>query len=245
MWNLALSIAAGLVVSVGIRLTGFNWWACLIPGTLAFIGGYVLLARRTMKMLQTLSAQAQQELSSMPQNQREQKAKLDKAIKLLEQGFPLARWQFLVHSELHGQIGMIKYLAKDLDGALESFKQAGSRNYYVKAMEGALYYQRKNFTDMEKAFEAAVKAGRKEGIVWAVYAWCLFQQKEKDKALKVLARAVEANPSDEKLKGQLTAVQNDKKIKMKPFEPMWWQFGLETPPMMVQGGGRQVRFQRR
>ena len=59
-----------------------------------------------------------------------------------------------------------------------------------------------------------------------------------------MARTVEANPSEEKLKGGLTALQNDKKLKMKPYEPMWWQFGLENPPLQ-QMGGRQVRFERR
>jgi len=29
---------------------------------------------------------------------------------------------------------------------------------------------------------------------------------------------------------------------MKAWEPLWWQFGLETPQEMM--GGRQVRFQR-
>ena len=41
----------------------------------------------------------------------------------------------------------------------------------------------------------------------------------------------------------LTALQNDKKLKMKPYEPMWWQFGLESPPMAM-GNQRRVQFQR-
>ena len=89
-----------------------------------------------------------------------------------------------------------------------------------------------------------MKAGKKEGLVWAVYAWCLQQTKERDKAIGVLGRAVAANPSDEKLKAALTALQNDKRMKMKPWEPMWWQFNLESPPQDF-GGGRRVQFQRR
>jgi hypothetical protein len=87
-----------------------------------------------------------------------------------------------------------------------------------------------------------VKGQKKEGVLWAAYAWCLLQHKEKDKALQVMNRAVVANPSDEKLKAGLVALQNDKKLKMKAWEPLWWQFGLETPQEMM--GGRQVRFQR-
>ena len=80
--------------------------------------------------------------------------------------------------------------------------------------------------------------------MWATYAWCLLQLKQADKALSVMARAVAANPSDEKLKSGMQALQNDKNFKMKPYEPLWWQFGLENPPL-PQPGGRQVRFQRR
>ncbi|HEY0094869.1 MAG TPA: tetratricopeptide repeat protein, partial [Archangium sp.] len=155
------------------------------------------------------------------------------------------KWQFMVGPEIHSQIGMLKYMSKDLDGAQVHFAKAGPRNYMAKAMQGALHYQRKDFAAMKQAFEAAVTAGKKEPLVWAVYAWCLVQNKEKDEALRVLGRGVEANPSDEKLKNSLAALQNDKKLKMKPYEPMWWQFGLETPPPQMLGGGgggRRVQF---
>ena len=71
------------------------------------------------------------------------------------------------------------------------------------------------------------------------------QNKEKDKALQVLARGVEANPSDEKLKASLAALQNDKKLKMKAYEPHWWQFGLEQPSPQAMGGRRVQFVQRR
>jgi hypothetical protein len=58
-----------------------------------------------------------------------------------------------------------------------------------------------------------------------------------------MARAVEQNPNDERQKSGLSALQNDTRLKMKPFEPMWWQFGLEKPPMEMMGQPR-VRFQR-
>jgi hypothetical protein len=79
-----------------------------------------------------------------------------------------------------------------------------------------------------------------------VYAWCLLQNKDKDGALRVLARAVDENPKDAKLQGSLSQLQNDKRLKMKPYEPMWRQFGLETPPMMPpMGGGRRMQFSTR
>jgi predicted Zn-dependent protease len=164
---------------------------------------------------------------------------------MLEGALPLGRWQFLVEAQIHGQIGMLKYLFEDYDGAKASFAKASARDYYVQAMQGALAFKRKDFPAMEKAFENAVTHGKKEGLMWATYAWCLMQNKEKDKALKVIARAVEQNPSDEKLKAAMSALQNDKRLKMNAWEPAWWQFHLEPPPVQQQvvfGGGRRARY---
>jgi len=244
MYNLLISFAVGVVIAVAIRLLQFPLLAGIIPGFIAFGATFVLLGRRLQKRITALGEAVKKELSSMSANQREQKVKLDKAVKILEEGLRYSNWQFLVGSSLHSQIGQLKYTFKDYDGALEHFRKGNPRDYFGKAMEGALWFQRKDPKKMEAAFEEAVKHGKKEAIVWAVYAWCLGQLKEKDKALKVMARAVDTNPTEEKLKAGLTALQNDKKLKMKPYEPMWWQFGLESPPQQ-QMGGRQVRFERR
>ncbi|MBZ4422067.1 M48 family metallopeptidase [Myxococcus sp. RHSTA-1-4] len=243
MYNLLISLAVGIVVALLVKLAGFSLWAGLIPGIIALVGTFVLLARRVAGRIQALMTVVQQDLQSQPTNQKDAQAKVDRAVKTLEQGLVYDKWQFLVGPEIHAQIGMLKYMVKDLDGAKAHFDKASARNYMAKAMQGAMYYQRKDFPAMKAAFEAAVKSGKKESIVWAVYAWCLLQNKEKDGALRVLARGVEENPKDEKLKASLTQLQNDKRLKMKPYEPMWWQFGLEAPPMMPpMGGGRRMQF---
>lgn len=243
MYNLLISLAVGLVVALLVKLAGFSIWAGLIPGIIALVGTFVLLARRVASRIQALMAVVQQDLQTQPSSQKDAQAKVDRAVKTLEQGLVYDKWQFLVGPEIHAQIGMLKYMVKDLDGAKTHFDKSSPRNYMAKAMEGALLYQRKDYTAMKAAFEAAVKAGKKESIVWAVYAWCLLQNKEKDDALRVLARGVEANPKDEKLKTSLTQLQNDKRLKMKPYEPLWWQFGLEAPPVMPpMGGGRRMQF---
>ncbi len=243
MLNLIISLAIGLATAVVIRLFNFNWIAVVVPGVLAFLAAMVLLGRRTAKKVQAISLEAQKELSVQVASPREQKQRVEKAIKLLESALPYGRWQFLIGPEIHAQIGMIKYMVKDHEGARAHFAQSNPRNHMAQALMAALAFQQKDYPRMEQAFERAVKAGRKEGLVWSAYAWCLQQMKEKDKALQVMARAVQANPSDEKLKNGLVALQNDKKLKMKAYEPMWWQFGLETPTASMQGG-RQVRFQR-
>ena len=249
MINLLISLGIGVGVTILIRLLGFPLWAGIIPGAIAAAAAYLLLARRVATKVQALMGLVQKDLSTSATNQREQKARIEKAIKTLESGLQYEKWQFLVASEIHAQIAMIKYMVKDYDGAQASFEKANPRNYMAKAMQGALYYQRHDAEKMKASFEAAVKSGKKEGVIWAAYAWCLLQLKQKDDAQAVMARAVEANPTDEKLKNGLAQLQNDKRLKMKPWEPMWWQFGLEAPPMQYMGGpgggGRRVQFVRR
>lgn len=250
MINLALALAAALLTGVAVVAFQFSWYAALIPAVLVLAGTYVLLARRTFAQVQKLMTQVQEELSAMPPSQKEQRLKVDRAVKLLESALPLSRWQFLVAGEVYAQIGMLKFLVKDLDGAIEAFTQGSSRNGLAKAMQASAYFQKKDTAAMEKAFEAAVTATASDGMLWAAYAWCLKQLKEDDRAQAILARGVAANPKDEKLKAALSALQNDKKLKMKPWEPNWWQLGLETPSMAVQqpqfmAPGRRPRLARR
>ncbi|WP_224248266.1 tetratricopeptide repeat protein [Hyalangium gracile] len=245
MYNLLISLGVGIAIVLGTKLAGFPIWAGIIPGLLAFIGTFILLARRVANRIQKLMDSVQKEFATQATNQKDAQAKVERAVKTLEQGLVYDKWQLMVGPELHAQIGMLKYMVKDLDGAQAHFARCGPRNYMAKAMEGALHYQRKNYTAMEAAFEAAVKTGKKDAVIWAAYAWCLLQIKEKDKALRVLGRAVETNPTEEKLKASLTQLQNDKRLKMKPYEPTWWQFGLEAPPpppTMGGGGGRRMQF---
>ncbi len=243
MYNLLIAFAAGVVVTLAVRLAGLPLYAGIVPGVLVLVGVYLLLARRIARKLQALVATAQKELQSIS-SPRDRDAKVAKAVKTLEQGLQFDRWQIMVAPQVHGQIGILHYMMKDYAAAEPHLAQASNRDPMAQAMRAALYYQRKQPAPMTEAFERAVKAGKKEGIVWAVYAWCLQQSKEREKAIAVLGRAVAANPSDEKLKAGLTALQNDKRMKMRAWEPMWWQFNLEVPPQDF-GGGRRVQFQRR
>jgi tetratricopeptide (TPR) repeat protein len=245
MINLLIALGAGVAVVALVKALGFSLIAGIIPGTVVFLAVFVVLGRRSFTQLQAVIAAVQGELSGMTANKKDQQVRGEKAIKMLEAALPLGRWQFLIEGEIYGQIGMIKHLFKDADGALAAFKKSSQRNYFAKAMQGAIYFQKKDFAAMKEAFEAAVKHGNKEGLMWAAYAWCLLQNKQTDDALKVMARAVEANPSDEKLKKGLSALQNDKRLKMSPWEPMWWQLGLEQPTMQqpqFAGVGRRRGF---
>src|ERR1700740_2971693 len=109
MYNLLIAFAAGAVVTIAVRLAGLPMLASILPGVLVFIGAYILLARRIAEKLKALGNSAQKELQSIS-SPREQAPKVAKAVKILEQGLQFDRWQFMVASQVHGQIGILHYM---------------------------------------------------------------------------------------------------------------------------------------
>jgi len=251
MYNVLISFGIALALLAAVLAAGFSPWAAPIPAVIGMLLANFLLARRVGKKVQDLATRAQKEIAAAQgtMDPKQQRARFDKAIETLKEGFQYDKWQFLVASELHSNIGILEYVRKEFDAARPHLEKAGARGpagARAKAMLGCLAYTAKDEAGMRAAFEQAVKAGKKEPIVWATYAWCLDKFDKRDDALKVLSRGIEANPSEEKLKASMVALQNEKKFKMKPYGMEWYQFHLEKPPMdMGPGGGRRVVFQRR
>jgi len=243
MINLAIALGSGALIFCLFLFSGITHAVgSILPGLAAAIGAYVLLARRSIQKLEAIMALAQKELASR---------KIDRAVTVMESGFPLARWQFLVGSQLHGQIGSLLYVQKKFDEAEPHLKKAFVKMWPARAMLGAQHYRRKEWTQMEETFESAIRANKGEGLLYAVYAWCQDKRGERKKAIEVLTRGTSEAKSDERLKSALQRLQNDKRLKMDSYGEQWWQFWLENPPAMQGGGGggfgggRQVRWGRR
>lgn len=236
MLNLLIAVAAAIAALLGSYLAlGHHWWSAVLPGTVALLGVYVWLARRATRQLETLFMSAQKELLAR---------RTDKALALLDSGFALARWQFFVAPQIHAQKGVLLYVLERDDEAEPHLRQAFFKHWVARAMLGSLCFRRKQFAQMEPIFEAAVRAAKKEPLLWAVYAWCLDKSGARPKAIEVLGRGVELNPADERLKKLQIALQNDKRMKMHAWGNEWFQFRLERPPLEYTGG-RRVQFERR
>jgi tetratricopeptide (TPR) repeat protein len=236
MQNLAYALLASAVVLAGLYLGAhLGFWASLLPALITLVGVFFVLSRRTTAKVKTVMDGVQKDL---------QAGKMDRAIEAIQAAFPLASQQFLLGSQLHGALGVLLYTKRDFQGALPHLKKSFFRDWQAQATLGACCYQLKDLSGMEQAFERAVTAGKKEGLAWSAYAFALQKAGEREKAQKVMARAVDANPQDERLKSNLTALQNNKKMKMRAYEPQWFQFHLERlPPEMT--GGKRVVWQRR
>jgi tetratricopeptide (TPR) repeat protein len=230
MYNLLISLAIGVAVAAGIRFgTEFGWIAAIFPGVVAMAVTYVLLVRRILKKMERLMDAMQKEV---------QARKMDKAVQTLQGGFALAPWQFLVAAQLHSNIGVLHYLDEDYDAALPHLEKSFSKHWIARGMLGALRYRRRDVAGARKVLDDAVKTNRKEGVLFATYAWILEKEGQHDEAIAVLGRGVQANPSDEKLKASLQALQNGKKLKLgKLYEEQWFQFRLEAPPTQIIGPG--------
>jgi tetratricopeptide (TPR) repeat protein len=230
MYNLLLSLAAGLAIALAVRFgAGVGWVGAVVPGLIAAVAAYLVLVRRSFRQLEALFEAAQREL---------QANHFEKALATMERGFALAPWQFLMASQIHAQLGVLHYIRKDFAKALPHLKKSFSKHWIARGMLAVQLWRQKERPASLKAFEAAVASNKKEGLLWCVYAWVLDKDGEHEEAVKVLGRGAATNPSDEKLKAAFQALQNDKKLKLgKLYDQQWYQFHLEPVPTQLLGGG--------
>jgi tetratricopeptide (TPR) repeat protein len=245
MYNLLLSLAAGVLVAAAIALgTSFGWAAAIFPGLLVATALYVFVAFRVRKRLEAINEVVQREL---------QARHVEKAIQALQGGFSLAPWQFLVGSQLHASIGMLRYLTEEVEAALPEL-EAGqprgwlarlvNRDWLSRAILAAARYRKRDLDGALALLEDAARVGEKEGLCWSVWAWILEKEDRHEEAIRVLGRGAAALPKDEKLKESLQALQNGKKLKLwKLYGEQWYQFRLEPPRMEMDPAAARSRRQ--
>lgn len=246
MINLIISIVAGAIAiaGFGFLLGGgeFNYLYGMIPGMTVFGGTYFVLARRTFNQVQRVMMKAQAELQSGGASNQKQQAKLiSRAVETMKTAYPLAKQQFLIKPQIDGQIGSLLFMSKRFSEAEAYLKNAYKRNWTPHAMLAVLYYKKDKIDEMKSTFESAVASNKKEALLWNLYAYCLWKKKMADEAISVLNRAKEHLESDEKTANNLKALKNKKKMKMRGWKMLWYQFHLDTPPQAKQ----QMKFRNR
>jgi tetratricopeptide (TPR) repeat protein len=245
MYNLLISLAVGAAVATLIALTSnFGWAGAVFPGLVMAAVVYFLIAYRVRKRIEAINDQVQKEL---------QARRVEKAIQLLQGGFSLAPWQFLVAMQLHATIGMLRYVTDDLEGAVPELEKGQPRNWAARlvnrdwtsrALLAAARYRTRDLPAAITLMESAVSVGNKEGLAWSVYAWMLEDAGRHEEAIRVLGRGAAASASDEKLKDSLQALQNGRKLKLwKLYGEQWYQFRLEPPRMQLDPAAARSRRQ--
>ncbi|MFO7810198.1 MAG: tetratricopeptide repeat protein [Candidatus Delongbacteria bacterium] len=241
MRNILITILVAFAVSAGLML--------IMPGNIAFpvligilsaITVFVILTRKATKELERLNNKAQKALYSQ---------KFDRALRIYESGLLLARKSPFIAGQIHGLIGMIHFMRKDNDKAKPSLIRASSMNWVAKGMLGVIYMHEKKYDEMEKAFRTMVTSGKKEGLAWALYAYCLERVKEHEKAIKILEEGnKKLKENDERIKTNILELKNNRRMRMKQFGDTWYQFMLERPPakkmVQQQGMGNKGGFKK-
>ena len=206
----------------------------ILPCIATFAGVYFFLAKKTFNQVQAVMMTAQAQLQGGSGNQKQQKKLVSNAVETMKTAYPLAKKQFFIKPQIDGQIGSLLFMSKRFNEAEPYLQKAFKRNWTPHAMLAVLYYKKDKIDLMKSTFETALSSTKKEALLWNLYAFCLWKKKRPDEAIEVLNRAVEHLDNDEKTQNNLKALKNKKKMKMRGWKMLWYQFHLDTPPQAKQ-----------
>jgi predicted Zn-dependent protease len=96
-------------------------------------------------------------------------------------------------------------------------------------MLGILLWKRGEKKQARQTFQLALKSGKKESLLYAVYAYVLNEMKDREKAVAVLNQGLKICKDDERLLVNRNNLQNNRPMKMKVYGDQWFQFMLERP----------------
>ena len=219
-----LNLLMGLGVAIGVVLILFflniTLWIGIPLGLAAGIALFIWRARKTQNQLEAIFNRAGELMK---------KQQFDPAIEVMKEGYALAPWQFMVKGSIDGQIGVVQYVRKKNEEAEPLLRSASYQHYIAKAMLGILQWKRGEKKLARETFNLALKAGKKESLLYAVYAYVLNEMKDRDKAIAILNKGLTVCQGDERLLAQRNSLQNNKPMKMKLYGEQWYQFMLERP----------------
>ena len=240
MYNILISAAAAVaVLLIMIFVLTLSWWISLIIGLIVFALIFILFSRITMKKVMASIESAGKDLQAQP-------PRFEKAIRELKDALQYSKWQLYVEGQLHSQIGMIYYMKRDFSNAFPHLEKSFFKNWAATAMLAVSYMKRQKKDKMISTFERAVQWNSKESLLWSLYAYCMNDSGETGKAKEILVKGLKKLPGDEKLKDNLECLEKGKKMNMRAYGDLWFQFHLESlgalqKYQMASMGGRMQR----
>jgi len=234
-----LNLIMGLGVAIGVvlilLLLKVTLWIGIPLGLAGGIALFIWRSRQTQQKLEAIFTRAGELMK---------KQQFDPAIEVMKEGYALAPWQFMVKGSIDGQIGVVQYVRKKNAEAEPLLRSASYQHYIAKAMLGILQWKRGEKKKAKETFSLALKTGKKESLLYAVYAFVLVEMGERDKAIETLNRGLDICKGDERLITNRNLLQNGKALKMKVYGEQWYQFLLERP-MVRQEAPPFARVSRR
>jgi hypothetical protein len=241
MLTILLSLCGGMLVGAVIGLAFGKLVYGILPGMIIGLVLLVFAGRRVWAGLQADMAKIEALLRPSNHPTRPELPPFDDAIGALEGIIERWRWWVpMLRVQLNGQIGYLYYMQKKWKEAEPVLLKSSPRQGLTYAMLAAIQHRRKQYDTCRATMEVVVRHTKKDAFLWNLYAWMLSEQDLVADAIRVLHRALEQVPTDERTRKNLEALQNGKPMKMRAFELMWYQFHFETPPPMMRTPGGQI-----
>jgi tetratricopeptide (TPR) repeat protein len=226
MYNILISLGAATADFLLLYYYfDLPWWGSLLVSLFVFLGSFYLISRLVMKKVMAVMDTVTKDL----QGQR-----VEKAIRELQSAFKYSRWQIYVSGQLNSQIGMIYYMKRDFAAAFPYLEKSFFKNWVAMGMLAISYMKRNKNNKMTETFEKALQGSPKEPLLWNLYAYCMADIGDTAKAKEVLEKGLKKIPGEERIKLNLEALREGKKMKMKSFGDMWLQFHLERPGVVMK-----------
>jgi len=227
---------AGLVF--GLIYSFFGVVGAILPSLVVLVAAFFMISRKLAHKLEGSMKNLQDDL---------QKGQTDRALKNLKEiQSRYGRWQFFLSSTIDGQIGAIFYMKGQFAQAKPYLERAFVRHWVARAMLALVYYRERKMLKMEEVFQNATKYVKKAGLLWSLWAYCVWRNGDTEKAISILIKGKDAlGDADQCLIQNLLSLQNSKRMKMKAYGDQWYQFQLEFSPAQTQLRQGRVRFQSR
>ena len=247
MYNLIISAVLAIVTFVGLKFAvGLSWWLSLLIALPVFLASFVLISRAVMKKVEAIMSGAMRDLQTQRTTSKEMQLQLvDKAIREMQGAMEYGKWQIYVTGQVNSSIGMLYYIKRDFASAFPYLEKGFFKNWVTMGMLAISYMKRNKKERMRETFEKAVLGSPKESLIWGLYAYCLCECGEQDKAKEILEKGLKKIPGDENLKQNLALLSEGKRMKMTGYGEMWYQFHLESTAniqkqqMAAMGGMRR------
>ena len=225
MLNMLISFACSALSSaLMMRFVTDNIWIIMAVSAVVFMVVFMIMTKIVMKKVGAVMDVAQRDMLAN---------RGDKAIAELQSGLKYGAWQIYVKQQINSQIGTIHYLKRNFKDAVPYLEKGFVRNWVSTSMLAITYMKKNKQSKMVETFEKAVTGSRKEPMVYAVYAFCLDRVGERNKAIEILKKGV-SKTSDERLQDNIGQLEAGKKMKMKGFGDMWYQFHLEKQGAIIK-----------
>lgn len=230
MYNIIISVVLALVTYLILAFAAsLPWWIAAIAAISVMLASFVLISRIIMKRVEAIMSGAMKDLQTQRVTSKEMQVQLvDRAIKEIHEALKYEKWQVYVGGQVNASIGMLYYIKRDFNNAFPYLQKGFFKNWVTMGMLG-VYYLKKNKKDqMKETFEKAVLGSPKESLLWGLYAYCLCEAGDRDKAKEILERGLKKVATDEQLAMNLALLKEGKNMKMTGYGEMWYQFHLES-----------------